>query len=93
MIKHTIDKEINGINFRILYITEQYNLNSIFSVRNRSFYYVLVNIDSFSVLKENREYFDLPEFRIGNLMSEYYSNQKLLIAKRIAELEMQEVSA
>lgn len=76
MIKCSIDKEINGVFFKIIYITQQNNLNSFFSVKARDYYFVFVNLDNFSVLRENRDYNLLPDLRIDRLMEAYYQKQK-----------------
>ena len=76
MIKCSIDKEINGIYFKIIYLTQQNNLNSFFSINRRDYYYVFVNLDNFSVLRENRDYNLLPDLRIDRLMEAYYQKQK-----------------
>ncbi len=91
MIKCTINKEIKGISFKIIYISQQYNLNSVFSVKNRGYYYVIVNLDNFSVLKENRDFYNLPEFRIEKLMDEYYSRQKLNTANNKSGFVIQDI--
>lgn len=75
MIKCTIDKEIKGINFKIIYITQGYNLYSKFSDTNRDFFYVIVNLENHSVLKENRVFNDFPELNVKNLMHDYYGKQ------------------
>ena len=63
--------------FKIIYITQHSNLNSFFSIKRRDYYFVFVNLDNFSVLKENRNYNLLPELRIDQLMDAYYKKQKL----------------
>ena len=92
MIKCTIDKEINGINFKIVYVTQQYNLYSLFSEKNRDYYFVVVNLENYSILKECRELSDSVEFTINNLMKDYQSKQKQQLFTNRAESYSQEFS-
>ncbi len=92
MIKCIIDKEIDGIDFKIIYITQNHDLNSVFSIETRDYFFIIVNLDNYSVLKENRDYNLLPDFRIDRLMNEYYNKIRQLSIAASAELFVQEVS-
>ena len=93
MIKCTINKEINGVNFKIIYITQQYNLYSFFAIPNRDYFYVIVNLENRSVLKESREFGNLSEFSIDNLMNDYLSKQTQLPVNGAVSMASQELSA
>jgi hypothetical protein len=76
MIKCIIDKEIDGIYFKIVYISQKHNVNSFFTNVKKDYYYVIVDLDNFSILKENRDYALLPEFKMDKLIAEYYDKHK-----------------
>lgn len=92
MIKCTINKEINGVNFRILYITQQFNLYSFFAIPDRDYFFVIVNLENKSVLKECRSLGNLPEFSIDSLMYDYNTKQTKLIGAGISSNHAQELS-
>ena len=75
MIKCVIDNKIL-VCFKIIFISQHQNTASFFNELNRDFYYVIVNLDNNSVLKESKKFYDLPDFNLKNLLNEY-QNEKI----------------